>query len=208
MGEIAQGVVYGLVAEIIVMLIVIVIAKVKNSSLFMIFAASKIFGHGIEYVYKEQRDASKDILKDIESSTTVKLLCMRGRSFIQTDAELSQILEKRNLTIQYLVLDPDSQFVQKRADELNKQNYKQELETNISDLKTQTQGKANVAKRIHDQPPVFRLLILDNRIYFSFFEKNKLGSQLPVFRAKDSSPIYKGLVRYYEYIWGISKKLV
>lgn len=169
MNDFLLGILSGLVIEIIVTLIVHCVAKLKNSTLLKIIASSKLFGHGIEYVYKEQSNAMKDMMADIKKSTTVKLFCMRGRSFIQSDADLSEMIERRNLDMKYLVLDPNSDFAQKRAAELNKTNYIQELETNISDLISQTVGKSNVHKRKHDQPPVFRILILDNRAYPELF---------------------------------------
>lgn len=206
MQEFWNGLLSGLVVEIIIGIVIYVVAKFKNSTILKILASSKIFGHGIEYVYKNQNYAMKDMVADIQATRKVKIFCMRGRSFIQSDAELSAMIERRDLDIQYLVLDPESYFVSKRSEELNKPNYKQELETNITDLVNQSVGKNNIHKKKHNQPPVFRILILDSRIYFSFFEENKLGSKIPIFRAKKNTAIYNGLNRYFNFIWDVSKE--
>lgn len=201
--ELMHGIIVTIVAEIILMIVLTIWTNIRKKK-WLSRICSKIFKHGVECVYQNQAQAINDIKKDIENSNGIKIFCMRGRSFIQYDQPLSYILEKRNFEIKYLLADPNSSFVEKRAQEINKiKSYKGELENNLSDLFAVSGEKKEVEVRTHRQPAVFRLIILDDSLYLSFFTSD-LGSQLNVFKINKESLIYEGFNRYFKMIWDIS----
>ena len=202
------GLLTAFLVELVMMLFAFIFVKAKNSSLLKAFSASRIFGHGIEYAYKDQNEALDDIKKDIKISDNISIFCIRGRSYIQQDEELSYVLDSHK-NIRFLLSNPDNPYVIKRAAELNMtaEDYKTQLRVNLRELIRNSHEKNYIQKKVHNEPPVFRILILDNRLYFSYFKEHKMGSKLPVFRAKYSSEIYVGFKRYFDYHWDNSQDM-
>lgn len=203
------GLLTGILGEIILALLGWIIVKAKSSSLLKIISSSKLFGHGIEYVYPSHDKAVDDMKIDIDKSAFVKIMCIRGRSFIQADEELSYVMTSNNKNIKFLLSSPTNTYIDLRANEIGKppELYRKEIENNLQQLFSATIGLNNIEKKIHNEPPIFRLIIMENRIYFSFFKESKMGTQLQVFRAKSNSSIYKGLNRYYDYVWNTASDM-
>lgn len=202
------GLISSILIEIALSIILWIVAKVKSSSILKAISSSKLFGHGIEYVYSSYDKAKSDIKKDVDISPFVKIMCIRGRSFIQPDEELSVLASTRQTHVKYLLSSPQNPYLKMRANELGHDLdiYIQDVKSNLEQLYNTSRGINNIETRVHNEAPVFRLIILENGIYFSFFVKIKMGKQLSVFRAKSNSIIYKGLNRYFDYVWETSNK--
>ena len=139
------GLIITLIGQLILMGLIAFIIKIKKSSLIKMLSASRLFGHGIECVYNEQTDALPDIEKDIDDSAEVKIFCMRGRSYIQKDEDLSFILQKKK-KIKFLLSDPNNPYINKRAAEIERSvdSYKKDLQVNLSDLSRYTNELNNI----------------------------------------------------------------
>ena len=172
-------------------------------------SGSRLFGHGVEYKYKGQEKATKDILKDAKDSSFVYIFTIRGYSYFQPERDLSVLTEGEEKSIKLLISNPCdgsdiSSVVKIRADEYKNstpEKYKQELISGIDTIKIIMSKRSNIECRLHAEPPVFRMIILSNRIYVSFFAPYKSGSKLPVFRVNPTSDIYIGFKRYFELHW-------
>jgi hypothetical protein len=117
-------------------------------------------------------------------------------------------MKERKKEIKFLVVDPESSYIDERARELREspEEYKTKLIATFKELINKTDDKENIKKRYHKEPPVFRFLILQEKVYFSFFEKEKKGTSVKVIRANAKSEFYRGLNRYFEYIWNSSEE--
>jgi hypothetical protein len=208
LGTFWGGIVTSILAELFLLLVAFIFIKLRNSSILKSLSASRIFGHGIEYAYTNQDKALVDIKKDIENSNNISIFCIRGRSYIEQDEVLSFILDTHK-RIRFLLSNPENPFVVSRATELEKspEVYKNDLRNNLRQLLDSTIGRQSIEKKVHNEPPVFRLLILDNRLYFSYFTAHSMGSRLVNFRVKPSSEIYKGFKRYYDFLWDNSQDM-
>jgi hypothetical protein len=93
-----SGLLTSIAVELIIALIGYLFIKAKNSSLLQKISASKLFSHGIEYVYDNQKVAAEDIQRDMDNSKCIKIFTYRGRSFVhefERDEKLSSVLNER-----------------------------------------------------------------------------------------------------------------
>jgi len=203
--ETIATIIVSVVGALVVQILFATFAKLRSFYLLKLFSGSDFWGHGIEFVYENQIKALPDIEKDIENSDEIKIFSMRGGIYIDQDGALSSIINK-NKQIKFLLSSPSNPYISERAEEvgMETENYRNFLTETFKLLLHKTRTNRNIERHIHSMAPIFRLLILNNRVYFSFFKHGVKGPGLKVFRAKANSIIYKGFSRYYEHMWKLS----
>jgi len=204
----------GIASTIAAQVLLFFITFWKKVKWFKLLSGSKLFGHGIEYVYPSQKEAVKDIVNDIRNSNSIRVFCMRAFSFIHPEREFSFALDDQTKKIQLLIADPKTEnnynpeieFRGNEYKDVTPKSYRRDIVSSLDRLRSIKLRNKEISIRIHDEPAVFRLYIFDNRIYFSFFSPYLSGSQLPIHSAKSKSYIYEGFLRYFERIWVRSKE--
>ncbi len=199
----------GIAASLAAAFLFVWISKWRKLQWFKRLSGSAIFRHGVEYVYPSQKEATRDITSDILHSKEIRIFTMRGYSFILPEREFSFITDQSEKMIRFLIANPGSRKLPnpeifKRGKEYknaNPESYRNDICSELGKLRIIMLRNKHVKCRLHSEPATFRVVILDDRLYLSFFSPYQSGSQLPIHRIKKGSLIYQGFLRHFEAIW-------
>lgn len=176
----------------------------------IVILLSRLTQSGIEYVYSNDKDASRDIVKYTRRSKEIKIFSMRAYRLILESSALHFLLEPNCPVgeVRILLADPDSDSVLKRAREYAEfdstytvESYRNEIQYSIENIHTRLHRLPKVKMRIHREYASFRLLIVDEYLFLSFFLKDESGDTSKVFRVSIHSPLYHAFYRYFDSIW-------
>ena len=220
MQTILISVISSLVASLIYGILIVVISSTFKKHL--VIGINRLLDTGITCIYKNQNDAVDDIKNCFSKSKTIKVLTLRGNSFLSNMGPLSFIVndmeEWQNLT--FLISNPYLEnfdenkpcYAKLRADELKKidrqkqKDFLGEIEIDIKKLKSQAED-ANIEGFLHNSPAVFRLLIFDNDLFLLFYASSNRAINNRVYRCPSSSELYTSFNRYFKMIKDVSDKI-
>ncbi len=158
----------------------------------------------------------EEIPKMLEAKEALNFKRIRvlARSWHSTIKKLEDTLPKfRDTDIYILILNPDSIYVDERVKENpfdTIEKVKNEIYYSINKLKEMKQKYS--LDRFHVKKyymlPIFRMTIIDDFIFFSYYPKAASGTTVPVFQIKKQEPsFYQALERHFEFIWRISQEV-
>jgi len=185
------------------------VSKYKQVRWFKLISGSSIFGHGVEYVYTSQKEAVLDIIKDINHSDYIKIYTMRGFSFLEPEEDFSSFMRQQEKSIELLIANPGSkqspnpEVINRGVETLtaDPEMYRKDIIRALEKARILKEHNKRIKCKIHTEPATFRIILLKNRIYLSFFEPYKSGSQLPIYRIKSDSHIGMAFERLFRQVW-------
>lgn len=161
------------------------------------------FRKSFDREYKNQKRALRSIRKDAKSSSTLKVLAMKGDTFSSPGeaGELNDLLSNGPNKQMYLISNPENKYVIQRGKELKSNNFKGGIENSIGCFKEAIVRNDNIELRMHKEILRFRLIIFDHSIYLSFQSADTPGRLSPIQRYIKPSSGYSALEAYFEDLW-------
>lgn len=153
--------------------------------------------------YKNQKKALRSIRKDAKSSSTLKVLAMKGDTFSNPgeSGELHDLLLDGPSKQMYLISNPENTYVIQRGKELGNKNFKGGIENSIGCFNAVIANNDNIELKMHKEILRFRLIIFDNSIYLSFQSADTPGRLSPIQRYIKPSSGYSALEAYFDDLW-------
>ncbi|HOZ46150.1 MAG TPA: hypothetical protein PK468_06045 [Candidatus Hydrogenedentes bacterium] len=209
MSAIVISVSSSLIASVVFAAVSTLIASVKFRKQLTVIL-SQLTGSGVDYVYANEKDAAEDLAKFTRRSEEVAIFGMRGFRVLSHDRPLHFLLEvgcpiKR---LRCMCVDPDSEVARKRGAEYaqidtsySEARYLKDVRFSVDTLLHHAEENERISVKVHEQNASFRLLILDDYLFLSFFSSDAVGQDSKVLRIPRQSPLYRAFCRYFEGQW-------
>ena len=181
-------------------------------------AINKIFDTGILYIYKDQEEAEPDIRESFRHSTIIKVLTLRGKSFLSDMGRLGFIVNDLGSwqTLKFMMSDPDPgvdpNYIRLRAEELleidgqDANDFLEEVRQDVTIL-ARKGTQLPISPKLHNSPAVFRLISFEDEMYLLFYSRRSRAINNQVYRCPSSSELYKACNRYFDLVYVDAKKL-
>ena len=163
---------------------------------------------GINQVYKNQKDAEDQIIEECNRSKTVKILAVRAQHllgskhslFRREDNKLTFRLQRGEVSMQILLLDPNGKYVDIRSSEVGEDSERfVDMINNTIKIIKEFKGKSYAVEyRLYDMLPTFRLFIFENKLFLSFFLEKIDGQDTLMYEIGSSSQIYCAYDRFFD----------
>ncbi len=213
-GSLIAGIILNFLSDLSISTIIIILLIILILILFYLLYFSRNNEEkseiGINNIYTTKKNSFSKIVENANNS-----FFFLGISAKRTNS--SPIIQKKiieigrkNGEIRFLLLDPDSENVKKRADD-EKDDYnswKNEINATITRLKSlEKKHNITIQIRVFDEYPVWRMNIIDsNKIYLNYFLLNKQGAQSPQIELiENDNSIFWPLFNTYNELWKKSK---
>ena len=174
---------------------------------------------GIENVFSKRLEAQQEIDQKLVQASRIKLLGVQGMALFSDvrmvkRASLGKAIFEQRIPkdIQILLLDPDSEYVAQRANELgvhSAEDIKQGILHTISDIKLlkDEAPDMSIEVRTYNAPPIWSLIFLDEILYVSSYAKGIPGYESRCYRVRARrGSLYYVFEKYFEYMWSIAVK--
>lgn len=184
---------------------------------------TSIFGRileiDIEFVFRNPRDASQDIVKDLSRASSIRLFTGRGNELQrETFSEAFARLEKGGIS-EFKVLLPayspsseEPDWIDQREEELAEFDsaygtglLRTQIATNVNFLANHV-SKNKLELRFYQYPHIGRILITDRVAYFTPYRKDAHGRDCRVIKYRRGGDTYEVLARLFDQLWHVSKK--
>jgi hypothetical protein len=161
------------------------------------------FRKSFDREFKNQKKALKSIMKDAKRSSSLRVVTMKGDTFSSPgeSGDLHKLLLEGPTIQRYLISDPENPYVVQRGRELCNNNLKMGIQNSIGCFEDCVSKNPNIEIRKHKEILRFRLIILDDCLYFSFQATDIPGRESPMQRYIRSSSGYLALEAYFEDLW-------
>ena len=149
--------------------------------------------------------------KAIMSNVTDKFSFMgiAARKWIITGDTFRDMIKRvgaRTNEIRILLLDPDSSETERmaRSVDMEENEFKEMIEDSLKFFKRMKNQGMNVSVRLYTFMPIFRIVIVDNRLlYLGFYRGRATGDDTPqlVLNASEEVSFFKPFQEYFDIIW-------
>jgi len=160
------------------------------------------FYSDIAKVYTSKARGLKAINKDIAKSNSVRILSVRGKSIVDSDVYASlwdsTQLQKR---IEIITSSPDNDAViieRSQANNTSRDEYRTEMQFAYNVLMIKKQEFQNLSIFQHMESPSFKLIILDQCLYVSYYLREKNVNKSRLIKYKSNNGAYDAFLHYYE----------
>lgn len=204
------SVISSLIASFIFLILTFFFSNRFKDIVIMLFC--KLIGLGIEKIYKQKKDASDDLEKDINNSTFVKIYTGRGNEFLKgtfnnilnsdIKTKMSILLPKTNIG------ENEYNWVNQRNDEIkvfdtsyeNENLLYEQIESIYSYLLIHS-NRSNINIKRYNFPHFGRIIITDSFAYFTPYKANAHGDKALTIKFSKCSDLYVWLERLFNQIW-------
>lgn len=201
----------GILAGVIVAIFVAIVRSAFLGKLkyFHKIAPAKL-RKSLSWEYKNSKKAERSIAKDMKTTTTMRVFCLKGATFCNqyqsADKTPYRILHERNslITQMYLISDPSNPYIETRAPEIQSSSadLRRGIETSIQHIERETvRLPETVQLRKHMEAVRLRLYIFDENLYLSYQPVNVEGKDCSVQKYPKDSDGYTALEAYFEELW-------
>ncbi len=159
------------------------------------------FKSHIHYIYKEQTAINTKMYADAKNSNIIFIFSVRGTVFTEITSIFYDLLKTHNADIKFLLLNPDSQHVQKRDKELNNPPTNHNIQTAINTLDNIQKTNANIKYALHDEFFRIKFYIFDDTLYLGFRLKEKTSTKSQFYRIGKESILYKAIIQWFYDLW-------
>jgi hypothetical protein len=154
--------------------------------------------------------ATSDVLNEVKKSTQILCFTARGDSvetIIKKCIDGKGIDSTNKLVV--ILSDKNNPALIERVNSLGNNvslpDYKKTIETlaNAIELKVKegVTGHSNFKCAYHNEPIVFMFVLLDNCVYWAYFEENVFCFNSNLYKSDKSSPIYVAFKKYFEAVY-------
>lgn len=204
MGNFILGILGNLVVELIIFLILKFIKSIKIK-----YLIAKLLLKEDYFPYKNQKSALNDIKNDAKLSREIRILSIRGLSYIGEDGDFNFIWSDISKRIEIVISDLSNVSIRKRSSiyKENKEKYLKEMEDVHNFILDKKKVFENLSYYNHEEDLVFRLIILEKQIYVSFLIAGQKASESQIYRFDRDSQMYTAFLTYYKNVRRKSKKI-
>jgi hypothetical protein len=207
-GEVVLTFVLGVITSLITELILFLVLKfLKSKKLKNLL--SKAILHEDYFPFANQKSAIDDIRKKTKESATIRILSIRGLSYIGIDGDFKFVWDDDNKRIEIIFSDIDNHAINRRSRlfQENNKDYRNEMEHVKNYILEKQVYFQNLSFYLHQEDLAFRIIILDKYMYLSFFNAGIRASDSQIYRFERDSEIYKAFKTYYKNVRRLSKKI-
>ncbi|MHC4437932.1 MAG: hypothetical protein ACYS3S_11270 [Planctomycetota bacterium] len=154
------------------------------------------------------RNWTSQVLSGVDSSTRkIKILAVSGQRTSLGANVREKFASMKDTRIEFLLLSPSSDFVVARLTENPARSLKafnDYIKAGIDLLRTTKQDNVlpHFHVRLYDEMPAFRLLIIDQRAYVSYYPKEGSADRIPVLVFEQSSTwLYSAFEKHFDVLW-------
>ena len=169
---------------------------------------SELKKSGVVKVHKNQEAAEPIILEAIKSSKNLRVLSVKGETFSDNSKDIGNyVLNTGTVKQKYLISDTKekNKYIEKREKELELLRcnpLSEALETSYKYfLEAQKKHPTTIEIKRHCETLRFRIILLDDYLFLSFQQKDKLGKDCQMLQIKENSTMYKTYMDYFEDLW-------
>lgn len=169
---------------------------------------SGLQAYGIVGYHVSQAACLADLRRLVESAARVDILAIRGLGlFALTDSVMRATLVRRRaqLTVRVLMLDPASSFVKARAMEVGDEaeSLRSGIRLSRKSVDEMRRMGVDITSRYYSRLAVWRLTMLDDRMFVSGFVPSIEGHDFPVLELKYTGPrsLFAVLKKQFEEMW-------
>ncbi len=198
----------GIIASLVTQLIIFIFIRIFKLEKIKLSIAKKLLKEDY-FPFDNQKKAVTDIYEKLKESCEIRILSIRGISYIGDEGDFSFIWEDKSKRIEIILSDIFNSSIKRRsgAVHINNKDYKKEIELVNEYILQMFYLCPNLTYYRHNQDLAFRLIILDKYMYLSFFNISIKASESKMYRFERDSQIYKAFLKYYKDIRRVSKKV-
>ncbi len=194
MGQFFLGIITGIITEIIIF---VFITFIKNKKLKKRLVKI-ISGH--DYIpYQDQKEAIDCIKKDIANSNYVRVLTLRGLSFLNSEGDFNFIWDS-NKEIEMILSYIDNKAIDKRINLTKNENYKEEMKYVHTALMNKKKNYQDLSYYTHNVDLAFRIILLETCVYVSYINDYLEVPKSKIYRFESNEEIYQAFNKYYKSI--------
>lgn len=155
-------------------------------------------------VYPSQQAAVNDIRATVRGARNVDILAVRGLGIIGMNDSLLRTSVAHTHTIRALLLDPQSQAAQRRADEIGEshESFAGGVRLAVARLRElSSRTEAVVEVYLYDMLPTWRVIALDQILFVSAFGGDTEGHASPMYRIDPTAyggALHRGFCRFFD----------
>jgi len=165
-------------------------------------------------VIKDRNETAKVLANVTPEIKSIRVLAISSMTAILPVGIRDKFATLRNTEIKWLLLNPDSYYVKVRAQEnpvRTPESLRHHILSGIGMLyKTKVDNnQLNFHLRCYDELPIFRVVIIDDTAYLSYYPRNGSSDNIPVFVVtKGKSWLYYAIDKYFESLWDRAKPYI
>jgi len=197
------GIIISLATEFVIFLII----RFINNKKLKYFLAKSLLKN--EYIpYENQSAAIDNIRRDMSRSSQVRILAIRGLSYISNEGDFNFIWDNPNKRIEIILSEQNNDAVYMRSKLYleNNDDYIKEMTMIHNALFSKHKLCPNLTFFTHNVDLTFRLIIFDKYLYLSFFNDGKKASESQMYKYDRDSQMYRAFYKYYKNVRRKSKK--
>ncbi len=168
---------------------------------------------GLKKIHKDSPDPTPMLKQYFSSSKRIQLLAIRGARMLGTDRSLINYIIRElkkdwKGNIEVLLLNPDSDHLKERAEELghNPVQFARECRSAIQNIfNLKRTYNIDIEVRLYDRKPIIRAIIFDDRALLSYYigEKGHIPIQYEIRNGENS--LLRMINQIYNDLWNESK---
>lgn len=165
----------------------------------------------LKVVYTSFQEARPFIKRKIQEASSIKISSVGGGAVVEDERGwILETLLKRShqdgVQIKILLLKPNSQAVQdrfKELDNLKPSKFPPEALSNYILTNTQKilERKSKIGLRYYSAKPIWRLFILDDTAFVSFYLSSKEGHETQMTQLEKGSDLFTAFERTFDSLW-------
>lgn len=164
-------------------------------------------------IYPSQSTAVADINQAARDAHRIDVLAVRGLGIVGlNDSLLRATVIEQQPTLRVLLLDPDSESANRRAQEIreSRETFTSGINLAVARLRELADHGAKVELALYDHLPTWRLIGLDDTMFVSAFGSSHEGHISPMYRITRtaSGALHRGFVRFRDEMWRTARQVI
>lgn len=162
-------------------------------------------------IYPSNEKSNKLINEEVKSSNSVKILAIRGKSFVDSDKSACTypaIWEDKNKDIEIIIAKISNSVVDVRskANNIDKEDYQLSIKTLCESIKIRKKSYNKLRLYTHNIELPFRLIILDDCLFLFYYPESGSVHTQNVIRYEKNSAAFYAFQKYYDSVKNSSEE--
>lgn len=198
----AVGIASSIIGSIIIAILLLIVKYPKFND-----KATTFYLRITNKVFKNQKEALKQMEKDYEDSSIIKILAIRGKDFSDPGGDLKFLWNSYEKQIEIINSSINNKFaIDGRASSYPScvNSYEKTLESVHEEMLDKLKKYRNFDYYNHNIDLIFRIVIFRKAIYVSFFKCGRTKDDSEVYKYDRDTQMYAAFEKYYDTIKAIS----
>jgi len=180
--------------------------------------AGRVLRTDVDYVFKNLKDASEDMVTEITQAASVCIMTSRGKDLHHSghlreclDAFIRRPTGEQPL-IRVLLPEPGSAWTQDRQEEGESHDavfppgqLARDIEATVAYV-CAMESKSKAELRVANMPHMCRIVLTDRCVYFTMYRSDLPGSKTRIAKYFAHADTYRWLKRLFEQYWSIGRR--